>query len=100
MRKYVFRARLRNEAAVSLPVARVDVELGAGTVAEVDVVLAAVAAGGNLFLCFCTATSLQSIDAPYPTQKPRILRVIYLPTNFAFSLHKFTKEKTSYVAYA
>lgn len=99
MRKYVFRARLRNEAAASLPVARVDVELGAGTVAEVDVELPA-AAGGNLFLCFCTATSLQSIDAPYPTQKPRILRVIYLPTNFAFSLHKFTKEKTSYVAYA
>lgn len=75
-------------------------ELGAGTVAEVDVVLAAAAAGGNLFLCFCTATSLQSIDASYPTQKPRILRVIYLPTNFALSLHKFTKEKTSYVAYA
>lgn len=52
MRKYVFRARLRNEAAASLPVARVDVELGAGagTVAEVDVELAAdaaAAAGGS-----------------------------------------------------
>lgn len=51
MRKYVFRARLRNEVAFCLPVARVDVQLaaeagaGAGTVAEVDVELAA--AGGS-----------------------------------------------------
>lgn len=43
MRKYVFRARLRNEAAFRLPVARVDVEV------NVELAAAAVAgAGGNV----------------------------------------------------